>query len=166
MEKENPLKATSRASTSKVGSNKRAVTGPQDKPAEVKDLVTVFKALSDETRLRILKLLQQGELCVCDIVAAFDMVQPKVSFHLRALKEAGLVKDRKEGKWMHYRLDDSDLFKRFLMLSVTEKIPGDLVKGDLERLGQFLEQRNETLKAVGAGRCCARAPRRLVAEPG
>jgi ArsR family transcriptional regulator len=97
-------------------------------------------------------------LCVCDIVAAFDMVQPKVSFHLRALKEAGLVKDRKEGKWMHYRLDDSDLFKRFLMLSVAEKIPGDLVKGDLERLGQFLEQRNETPKAVGAGRCCAGAP--------
>jgi ArsR family transcriptional regulator len=160
------LKATSRASTSKGGSNRRAVTGHEDKPAEVKDLVTVFKALSDETRLRILKLLERGELCVCDIVAAFDMVQPKVSFHLRALKEAGLVKDRKEGKWMHYRLDDSDLFKRFLMLSVAEKIPGDLVKGDLERLSQFLEQRNEMLKTVGAGRCCAGAPRRFVAEPG
>ena len=117
------MKATSRASTSKGGSNRRAVTGHEDEPAEVKDLVTVFKALSDETRLRILKLLERGELCVCDIVAAFDMVQPKVSFHLRALKEAGLVKDRKEGKWMHYRLDDSDLFKRFLMLSVVEKIP-------------------------------------------
>ena len=55
------------------------------------DLVTIFKALSDETRLRIIKLLEQGELCVCDITAALDMVQPRVSFHLSALKEAGLM---------------------------------------------------------------------------
>ena len=50
------------------------------------ELVTIFKALSDETRLRIIKLLEQGELCVCDITAALDMVQPKVSFHLGALE--------------------------------------------------------------------------------
>jgi len=56
------------------------------------ELVTIFKALSDETRLRIVKLLEKGELCVCDITAALDMVQPKVSFHLCALKDAGLLK--------------------------------------------------------------------------
>jgi predicted transcriptional regulator len=55
----------------------------------VNELVTIFKALSDETRLRIVKLLENGERCVCDIVAALDLVQPKVSFHLGALKEAG-----------------------------------------------------------------------------
>ena len=54
------------------------------------ELTSIFKALSDETRLRIIKLLEQGELCVCDITAALNMVQPKVSFHLNALKEAGL----------------------------------------------------------------------------
>ena len=86
----------------------------------MEDLLLVFKALSEETRLRILKLLENGELCVCDIVAALDMVQPKVSFHLNALKEAGFLKDRKQGRWTHYRLDDSDFFRRSLLLSVFE----------------------------------------------
>ena len=53
----------------------------------MKDLLNVFKALSDETRLRILKLLEHGELCVCDIVAALNTIQPKVSFHLATLKK-------------------------------------------------------------------------------
>ncbi len=103
----------------------------------MKEMVKVFKALSDETRLRIIKLLEHGELCVCDIVAAFDASQPKVSFHLAALKRAGLVKDRKEGKWMHYRIDDADLFKRLLVLSVVEKIPDKTLEKDLERLRVF-----------------------------
>jgi ArsR family transcriptional regulator len=64
----------------------------------MKDLLEIFKTLSDETRRRILKLLEHGELCVCDIVAALDMIQPKVSFHLGVLKDAGLIKDRKQGK--------------------------------------------------------------------
>ncbi len=113
----------------------------------MEEMVKVFKALSDETRLRIIKLLEHGELCVCDIVAAFDTSQPKVSFHLAALKSAGLVKDRKEGKWMHYRIDDSDLFKRFLMLSVMERIPDSTLEEDLERLRVF--------QAGGCGSCCA-----------
>src|SRR5512135_354279 len=101
------------------------------------ELVPIFKALSDETRLRILKLLEQGELCVCDIVAAFDMIQPKVSFHLATLKAAGLVKDRREGKWMHYKIDDADLFKRLLLLSVMEKIPEATLAEDRKRLKEF-----------------------------
>jgi ArsR family transcriptional regulator len=113
----------------------------------MKEMVKVFKALSDETRLRIIKLLQHGELCVCDIVAAFDTSQPKVSFHLAALKGAGLVKDRKEGKWMHYRIDDTDLFKRLLVLSVAEKIPDETLEKDFERLRAF--------QAGSSNRCCA-----------
>jgi ArsR family transcriptional regulator len=103
------------------------------------ELTSTFKALSDETRLRIIKLLEQGELCVCDIVAALDMVQPKVSFHLNALKEAGLIRDRKQGRWIHYRLDTSDMFKRFLILTVIEKAPLDAVQKDRKRLGVFLK---------------------------
>src|SRR4030042_6678768 len=61
---------------------------------DMNDLLKIFKALSDETRIRILKLLEEGELCVCDIVASLDMIQPKVSFHLCVLKEAGLLKGR------------------------------------------------------------------------
>ena len=117
----------------------------------MKDLLTVLKALSDETRLRILKVLEHGELCVCDIVAAIDVSQPRISFHLAALKEAGLVKDRKEGKWMHYRIDDSDLFKRFLVLSFLERIREADVEEDKKRLEAFLEMR----MAV-SGRCCIR----------
>ncbi len=105
------------------------------------DLVDVFKALSDETRLRILKLLEQGELCVCDIMAALGMIQPKVSFHLGVLKEAGFIRDRKQGRWIHYSIDDSDMFKRFLVISVLERIPGDAVIGDKKRLEGFLKSK-------------------------
>ena len=101
-------------------------------------LANVFKALSDTTRLRVLKLLESGELCVCDIVTALDMSQPKISFHLNTLKEAGLIKDRKEGRWIHYRLDDSDFFRRFLLMSVLERIPIEAVTKDKERLTEFL----------------------------
>jgi ArsR family transcriptional regulator len=64
----------------------------------VEELLYILKALSEETRIRILKLLEGGELCVCDIMAALDIIQPKVSFHLGVLKEAGLIKDRKDGR--------------------------------------------------------------------
>jgi ArsR family transcriptional regulator, arsenate/arsenite/antimonite-responsive transcriptional repressor len=122
----------------------------------VKDLLTIFKALSDETRLRILKLLEHGELCVCDIVAAFDMIQPKVSFHLSVLKQAGLLKDKKDGKWMHYSIDDSDLFKRLLILSVIEKIPENVLDEDFTRLDEFLKSKAQ---ATSRRACCARTPK-------
>lgn len=105
----------------------------------MQDLLIIFKALSEETRLRIIKLLERGELCVCDIVAALDMVQPKVSFHLAALKEAGFIKDRKQGRWTHYRLEDSDFFRRYLLLSVLERIPVESLATDRKRLENFLE---------------------------
>ncbi len=105
-------------------------------------LTTIFKALSDGTRLRIVKLLEQGELCVRDIVAALDMMQPKVSFHLSALKGSGLIKDRKKGKWIHYSLNESDLFKRMLMVQVCERVEGALISEDKNRLARFLKSKN------------------------
>ena len=65
---------------------------------------TIFRALSDRTRLRILNLLRGGELCVCDIVAVLDVPQPTASRHLAYLRRAELVVARREGQWMHYRL--------------------------------------------------------------
>jgi ArsR family transcriptional regulator len=123
------------------------------------ELLGIFKALSEETRLRIIKLLEHGELCVCDLVAALGLVQPKVSFHLAVLKEAGFIKDRKEGKWTHYRLDDSDLLRRFLILSVIERIPEDAVTADARRLGAFLQQKPVKGKVVSMDNrrgCCGR----------
>ncbi len=64
----------------------------------------LFKALADETRLRILNLLVQGELCVCDIMAVLDIGQSKASRHLACLRHVGLVNDRRNGVWMYYSL--------------------------------------------------------------
>jgi len=64
-----------------------------------------FRALADPTRLRCLMLLQQeGELCVCELTYALDVVQPKVSRHLAQLREVGIVSDRRQGLWIYYRL--------------------------------------------------------------
>ena len=105
-------------------------------------LLDTFKALSDETRQRILKLLEHGELCVCDVVAALDMIQPKVSFHLAVLKKAGFIKDKKHGRWIHYKLDDTDIFKRSLILSVLERTSNAAAAEDKKRLERFLKSKN------------------------
>lgn len=85
-------------------------------------LLLYFKALSDETRLKILLLLREGEACVCDIAETLEMAQPNISFHLGILKDAGLLKDRKDGRWMHYSLNDTDMFTRFLLLGIFERM--------------------------------------------
>ncbi|WP_210395961.1 metalloregulator ArsR/SmtB family transcription factor [Motiliproteus sediminis] len=70
------------------------------------DPLPFFKALADETRLRIVLLLQdQGELCVCEIVHALELSQPKVSRHLSQLRSAGVLSDRRQGQWIFYAVD-------------------------------------------------------------
>jgi ArsR family transcriptional regulator len=64
----------------------------------------LFHALSDETRLALLDMLRDGERCVCDLQDAMDAAQSRLSFHLKVLKQAGLVRDRKEGRWSYYSL--------------------------------------------------------------
>ncbi|MBM4240376.1 MAG: winged helix-turn-helix transcriptional regulator [Euryarchaeota archaeon] len=66
----------------------------------------IFKALSDPTRLKILYLLQNGELCVCEIIIALEKPQSTISHHLNILKNAGIIKWRKEGVWIHYSLSN------------------------------------------------------------
>ena len=66
----------------------------------------VFKALADSNRLKILKLLKEGELCACELTIALSNSQSTVSHHLSVLKNAGLIKERKEGKWSYFRLSD------------------------------------------------------------
>lgn len=78
----------------------------------------VFKALADEIRLRILSLLAAREMCVCEVMVALDLTQPTASHHLGILENAGLVKDRKEGKWVFYSLSDPSLVKNMLKLNV------------------------------------------------
>ncbi|MDQ6888277.1 MAG: metalloregulator ArsR/SmtB family transcription factor [Gemmatimonadota bacterium] len=64
----------------------------------------LFHALSDETRLGILEMLRGGEQCVCDLQEDLEAAQSRLSFHLRVLKEAGLVTDRREGRWSYYSI--------------------------------------------------------------
>ncbi len=64
----------------------------------------LFHALSDETRLLLVDLLRPGERCVCELMEALDAGQSRLSFHLKTLKDAGVVSDRREGRWVYYTL--------------------------------------------------------------
>lgn len=72
----------------------------------MKAFIKVMKALSDPNRVKILKLLQQKTMCVCELRGALQISQPSVSKHLKLLEEAGLVDHRKEGLWVNYYLAD------------------------------------------------------------
>jgi ArsR family transcriptional regulator len=72
------------------------------------ELASLFKAVADPVRLRLLSLIachDGGELCVCDLLDAFDMTAPSVSYHLRILREAGLVSSERRGTWVYYRVN-------------------------------------------------------------
>jgi ArsR family transcriptional regulator len=70
----------------------------------VKDFIRVMKALSDPNRVKVVKMLQQKEMCVCEIQFALGLAQPTVSKHLKVLEDAGLVQFRKSGLWVNYSL--------------------------------------------------------------
>ncbi len=72
----------------------------------MKEFIKLMKALSDPNRVRIVKLLEQRSMCVCELQAALDIAQPTVSKHLKVLEGAGLVDFRKEGLWVNYFLTD------------------------------------------------------------
>ena len=65
----------------------------------------LFHALSDETRLEIVRLLSHGERCVCELQNVLDAAQSRLSFHLKTLKDAGLVSDRRDSRWVYYALN-------------------------------------------------------------
>ncbi len=73
----------------------------------LRDYERAMKSAADPTRLRILKMLEGGELCVCQLIAVLELSQSTVSKHLFLLKMGGLVKERREGKWVHYSPDRS-----------------------------------------------------------
>lgn len=78
-------------------------------PLDTARLAHGFGVLSDETRLRVVELLADGERCVCELQEALDASQSRLSFHLKKLKEAGVVSDRREGRWVYYSLDTGAL---------------------------------------------------------
>lgn len=80
-------------------------TATAPKATDLSRAVELFHALSDETRLSIVRRLQSGERCVCDLTDLLSAAQSRLSFHLKVLKDAGLVSDRREGRWVHYSLN-------------------------------------------------------------
>jgi len=94
--------------------------------SKIENYVTVTKALSDSNRVRALCALRKGELCLCQIIELLDLAPSTISKHMSILKQAGLVKSRKDGRWVYYRLSDKkdesfiqDIIK--LLLSVLEQ---------------------------------------------
>ena len=92
------------------------------------EMVCIFKALGDENRIRILKMLQSGEKCACKLLEELNISQPTLSHHLKVLCDVGIVTGRKEGKWIHYSICcDGVKHIRGLMkeLLSVENIPAD-----------------------------------------
>jgi ArsR family transcriptional regulator len=74
-------------------------------PALSSRAAQLFHALSDEARLQIIQILLDGEHCVCDLIDHLDIAQSRLSYHLKVLKDAGLVTDRRDGRWSYYALE-------------------------------------------------------------
>ena len=112
-------------------------TSPATHTSAASDLdraVALFHALSDSTRLSILEMLRDGERCVCDLQDELEAAQSRLSFHLRVLKDAGLVTDRREGRWSYYSI-----------------VPGALA--EVHDLAVALQPKKGTLP-IRAGSCC------------
>jgi len=114
----------------------------------MKNTAQVFKALSDETRLRIMGLLIAGEeLCVCDIIAALDLPQSTVSRHLAYLRNSGLLEDRRQGVWMYYRLSQDSKKNINYLFDILAVLFNDLaqVAQDRRSLNDFLKVKKEEM---------------------
>jgi ArsR family transcriptional regulator len=103
--------------------------------------VVFYKALADETRLKSLLLISHyQELCVCELMAALNLSQPKVSRHLAQLKQAGIVSDRRQGQWVYYQLDDKLVTWARTAIKQTLVSNGDYLRDDITRLESMGER--------------------------
>jgi len=103
------------------------------------DLVKLFQALADPTRLRLINLMGNDEVCVCFFVEILDTNQPKISRHLAYLRRAGIVTARRDGKWIHYRMvSPSDPTAARVLAEVRQSLGQDRnMQRDRERLSKF-----------------------------
>ncbi len=123
----------------------------------MKILADTFKALSDETRLQIMTLLlQHEELCVCDFVGALGQTQSKVSRHLRYLYNCGLVQDRREGLWMHYRVSTDLKPEQAVILTALSSALGEERKRELEEAYErwLAGKMAGVVEGEGSAACC------------
>jgi len=127
--------------------------------ARIHDLASLYGALADATRLRILGLLANGEVCVCHIHESLRLPQPTVSRHLAHLRRAGLVQTRRDGVWIHYRLappaDQSALAAFSAAIHAVGHAPA--TRTDQERLGERAN-RKDTRRLLPIIQCCGVTP--------
>ena len=110
------------------------------------DIVYILKALADDNRIRILNLLRNDELCVCDIEAVLGIKQSNASRHLNRLKVAGIIDSEKKSQWVYYRLKD-DTFVKFPFISI-------IINDEVGKIG-ICKKDLELLKKIKAsGRSC------------
>lgn len=102
------------------------------KPATVASdrLAQLCHALSDQTRVHILHLLREGRRCVCDLTDTMDAAQSRLSFHLKTLRDAGLVRDRREGRWVYYEIRPEALEEVTEALGALKPLPIAEDRGD------------------------------------
>jgi ArsR family transcriptional regulator len=120
----------------------------------MKDIVKVFKALADPTRLRIMLLLRRRELCVCELMHILEMEQSRVSHHMRVLRDAGIAEDVRQGRWILYRVPEE-----------AQGIVGELFAGELrDRIDATAEAAADAIKLEACirenlrGRVCEAGP--------
>jgi ArsR family transcriptional regulator, arsenate/arsenite/antimonite-responsive transcriptional repressor len=110
------------------------------------DLVYILKALADENRMRILNLLRNGELCVCDIETVLAIKQSNASRHLNRLKVAGIITSEKKSQWVYYRLND-ETFREFPFLSI-------IIKDEMSKINRCKCDLEILEKIKTSDRCC------------
>ena len=110
--------------------------------SELKEMESLFLALADKTRLRLLNLMREDEICVCFFTEALDESQPKVSRHLSYLRNAGIVSARRDGKWIHYRIKQPE-----------NNFAAQILRDTLQWLASQSEMENDYRKLAMA--CCA-----------
>jgi ArsR family transcriptional regulator len=111
------------------------------------EVVRLFHALSDETRLSIVRRLGRGERCVCDLQDLLDAGQSRLSYHLKTLKEAGLVTDRREGRWVYYMLVPE-------ALDALAELVGELASGHVETPVPLRRERRLSFGSSVDEGCC------------
>lgn len=116
------------------------------------DMQLLFRALADRTRLRLLNLMGQDEVCVCYFVEVLKTHQPKISRHLAYLRRAGIVGARREGKWMHYRV-----------IEPGDRRAGEVLRNIREWLANDREMQRDRSRLVQM--CCVKIPGHLRTAP-
>lgn len=114
------------------------------------EFMTAVKAVSDPTRVRIVSVLQNQELCVCQIITMLNLAPSTVSKHLSILRQAKLIEDSKRGRWMFYRLPDNpnELTKKILLLIQTSLTDDKLISDDKKQMNDILKVSKEDLCTI------------------